>query len=639
VSDSATTAGVRLAYVVLAHERASQVAAHTQMLLNADPTGHVIVHYDLRSPAAEFAKLSAALAGHERAHLVADRVRCAWGMFGLVDGVVRALRVVRKCGLPCDYVYLLSSACVPIKPIAALKRFLSERQGMEFIEAEGPEWIVNGLREERYRFRHWFSFRTRRRLFDASWRIQRTLLLKRRLPKDLEFRFGSQWWCLTRKTCLAILDFIDQRPADYRFFRTTFIPDELFFQTLTASLTRRDRIFGRNLTFFRFTRKGRPVTFYEDHLELLQQLPYFFARKVSLTAATLRRRLELLAGAADDGQPLLGPPLSPALALNYDERVSHNVDFPKPGQAFYGDQRFAGWPSSLQAYQRAFCVLYGPPCITRLIREHLSSVAGITQIGRPFHPDEIHLLPASPEFAAFGTRDLAIRDMDRPLYLSRLLMRARGLPIIEMAPGDDNHAEWYLHRAPNVIFVACTPAAVGDEEWVRLYWMLAALDLTDNTVKRPTVARETENLERVRQRIDAYADAIWGQSHRKWVNNAILGPEASEQLVPLRWGGGERHRRIARRLLALRLRSVQRKFGADVRPLLLGLADIEPRLVTVPGPEMLAALPAQWAQLAQHIASSEHLRGDRRLTAVADRAARSELRTQAEGHRAPMPGA
>src|SRR5215469_9156411 len=101
---------IRLAYVVLAHESASRVAAHAEMLANADPTGQVIVHYDRNSPAGEFAALTAALAGRERVHLVANRVRCGWGMFGLVDAVVRALRIIRERELGCDYVFLLSSS-------------------------------------------------------------------------------------------------------------------------------------------------------------------------------------------------------------------------------------------------------------------------------------------------------------------------------------------------------------------------------------------------------------------------------------------------------------------------------------------------------------------------------------------------
>ncbi len=632
------TAAIRVAYVVLAHESARQVAAHAEMLLNDDPTGHVLVHYDLNSPRAEFAALSAALAGHERAHLLANRVRCTWGMFGLVEAVLRALRVIRDRELSCDYVYLLSSSCVPIKPIAKLKRYLAARRGMEFIEAEGPDWVVSGLREERYRFHHWFSFRTHRRLFDASWRIQRSLFIRRRTPKELELRFGSQWWCLTRQTCLAILDFIDRRPRVYRFFRTTWIPDELFFQSLTASLARRDRIFGRNLTFFKFSRKGRPVTFYEDHLELLEGLPYFFARKVSATASSMRRRLESLAAAPDDGQDLPAPPASPSLAFNYSERVSQNVDFPRPGQLFYGDQRFHGWPASLQSFRRAFGVLHGPPCITRVVREHLSGVAGITLIGRPLHPEEINLVAAGADYQGFGTHDLEIRDMDRPLYLSRLLTRARGFPIIEIAPGDDNDAEWYLHRASNVVFISCTPAAAGDEEWVRLYWILAALDVMRNAERRPAAVGEAESLDRVRQRVDAYVDTVCGASHRDWVNNAILGPEASDQLVPLRFGGGERLRRVSRRLLSRRLQGLQRKFGAEIRPLLIGLADLEPRLADLPGPEMVAALPAQWAQLVQHIATAEVRPSDRRLSAVADRPARADPRTQAEGQKVGRSG-
>src|SRR5437764_1457319 len=81
---------------------------------------HVVVHYDLNSPDAQFAELQRSFETRERAWLVRDRVACGWGLFGLVDGVVRALRVLREHNVACDYVYLLSGSCMPTKPLATL---------------------------------------------------------------------------------------------------------------------------------------------------------------------------------------------------------------------------------------------------------------------------------------------------------------------------------------------------------------------------------------------------------------------------------------------------------------------------------------------------------------------------------------
>ena len=184
---------VSIAYLLLAHESPDGVADHVRLLLAADPTAHVVVHYDAQAPQREFAALQAALSHDPRALLVEDRVHCEWGRFSLVDAVVRSLRAIRDREIECDYVYLLSCSCVPVKPIAALKRFLRESAGLEFIEAHPASWIKSGLREDRYSRFHWFSWRTQRKLFDASVFLQRMLRIRRRVPTGLSIRFGSQW--------------------------------------------------------------------------------------------------------------------------------------------------------------------------------------------------------------------------------------------------------------------------------------------------------------------------------------------------------------------------------------------------------------------------------------------------------------
>ena len=409
VESEPSSSKLALAYVLLAHESARQISEQVHTLLTADHTAHVVVHYDLNSPPDQYAALEQAFAGNDRAWLVKERVKCGWGRFGLVDGVVRALRVLRDHKVECDYVYLLSGSCMPTKPLATLKRFLVENRGMEFIEAHPAEWMVDGLREERYQYRHWFSHRTHRSLFEASWRIQRFLGLKLRLPKRLVARFGPQWWCLTSETCFAILDFIDRNRAAYRFFETTWIPDELFFQTLASSIATPARIFGNSLTFFKFTRKGRPITFYDDHLELVPQLPCFFARKISPTAHALRQRLAEIAAAPDDGGEF--PPLGArSEVFDYDKRVVAQTGHAVPGQLYYGGQSFIEWPASLASVRRPFVVLHGPPAVTRIVADHIRQFTGLTLLGRVFSPEKVQLEPLGEAYLGFGPEDALIRD-------------------------------------------------------------------------------------------------------------------------------------------------------------------------------------------------------------------------------------
>jgi hypothetical protein len=113
-------------------------------------------------------------------------------------------------------------------------------------------------------------------------------------PADLQIQIGSQWWCLRRRTVEGVLAFLDRRPDVMRFFRTTWIPDETFFQTLVRHLVPDEEIRTRTLTFLMFTDYGMPVTFYNDHYDLLTTQDYLFARKISPDATALKQRLGAL---------------------------------------------------------------------------------------------------------------------------------------------------------------------------------------------------------------------------------------------------------------------------------------------------------------------------------------------------------
>ena len=79
-----------------------------------------------------------------------------------------------------------------------------------------------------------------------------------------------------------------------RFFRTTWIPDETFFQTVVRHVVPEAEIRTRTLTFLMFTDYGMPVVFYDDHYDLLLNQDFLFARKISPEARDLKRRLGLL---------------------------------------------------------------------------------------------------------------------------------------------------------------------------------------------------------------------------------------------------------------------------------------------------------------------------------------------------------
>jgi hypothetical protein len=283
----------RVAYILLCHRNPAAVVAQARQLTAAGD--RVAIHLDARAPQADFDRLRSDLRDAPGVTF-ARRVRCGWGEWSLVAATLEGVKAALAAFPDATHLYLLSGDCMAIKTAQWTHAFLDARDAdhIETVDFRTGGWIRTGLREERLIYRHVFNERARKRLFYAALDLQKRLGLSRRTPSGLRIMIGSQWWCLRRRTAEAILDFMKDRPDVVRFFRTTWIPDETFFQTLVAHLVPEDEIVPGTPTFLMFTDYGMPVTFYNDHYDLLLAQDAPFARKVSTEARQLRARLGTL---------------------------------------------------------------------------------------------------------------------------------------------------------------------------------------------------------------------------------------------------------------------------------------------------------------------------------------------------------
>lgn len=256
----------------------------------------VAVHLDARAGRAATRALRDGLRDLPGALPAPRQIRCNWGGWSLVRAALITLRAARDAFPDASHFYLISGDCRPVKPGIQIRQMLSDTD-QDWIEAQDfltSDWIKTGMKDERLIYRHMFNERRQTRAFYASLRLQKRLGLTRRPPRDLRIRIGSQWWCLRRDTVDRVLRFCRKRRDVMRFFATTWIPDESFFQTLVHHLVPQDQISGRSPTFLMFSDYGLPVAFHDDHADLLMRQTAFFARKICPDAGGLRARLDAL---------------------------------------------------------------------------------------------------------------------------------------------------------------------------------------------------------------------------------------------------------------------------------------------------------------------------------------------------------
>jgi hypothetical protein len=283
----------KIAFLLLCHQNAQGVEDQVRALTSRGDC--VTIHADLNAGPEFRADLERGCADMPNVTM-AKSVRCGWGEWSLVQATLNMIETARHSFPDATHFFLMSGDCMPIKPAEYLHETLraADRDYIQHADFFEDNWIKTGMTKDRLVYRHWFNERKQKRLFYASLNAQRKLGLSRSIPKGLKMKIGSQWWVLRRNTIDLILKFISERRDVVRFFKTTWIPDETFFQTLTMKTVAREEVENNPPSFLMFSDYGKPVTFYADHFEMLCGQWQFAARKISQNDLALRSRLAQL---------------------------------------------------------------------------------------------------------------------------------------------------------------------------------------------------------------------------------------------------------------------------------------------------------------------------------------------------------
>lgn len=281
----------KIAYILLCHKDPLAIIAQAEQLT---ATGDCIaIHFDARAKQSDYTTIKTALGDNPNVAFAHKRIKCGWGEWSLVQATLNALETAVEAFPRATHFYMLSGDCMAIKTAEYAHNYLDQHD-CDFIESFDffeSNWIKTGMKEDRLIYRHFFNERTQPKRFYRGLELQQKLGLTRDIPHDIQVQIGSQWWCLRRQTAEAILDFVNSRRDVVRFFSTTWIPDETFFQTVVRHLIPEAEINCRTLTFLMFSDYGMPVIFHNDHYDLLLNQDFLFARKISPDAKALKTRL------------------------------------------------------------------------------------------------------------------------------------------------------------------------------------------------------------------------------------------------------------------------------------------------------------------------------------------------------------
>lgn len=440
-----------LAFLVLAHDGAAQLIELIETLTSDGDT--VAVHFDARGSDRDFAEVRARFDGRADI-LFARREACGWGDFSLVRATLNGIEALRATGRGFDYAYLLSGADLPLKSIRSLKAYLAGQlpDGAEFIESvplDRGKWVKGGLERERFIYRHIFNERRNPQLFGMFWKAQRALGLEVRPPRDIRIALGSQWWCLTWKTCLSVVDFVAARPDVIRYFARTWIPDESFFQSIVRAVVPEDRIRNLTLTFYQFTDYGKPYVFFDEHANFLLRLNRFFGRKVAYSAVELRRRLHAIGRNADvapvDPERAIAPILeldARRLTQRFPSRTRRTIgEFIEPRVA---DVPFTGKFLLLNLLPADLTTYSGLAAGTR-------QGDGWIMHGHLFNPERIRFADDAEMYGGYSARDTAAARELPGVFLANIMAAGPDVTIYSASWVEGLEPATDLQTAENVL--------------------------------------------------------------------------------------------------------------------------------------------------------------------------------------------
>jgi len=230
---------MKIAYLLLANNQ----PLHLSRLINRlNHTGtRFFVHVDKSSDLREFANY---LHGSS-ATLIRPRLSSPWGGLGIVKATLSGIKAIIRSGFDYDYIVLISGNDYPIKPNKFISEFLSaNNQSSNYIYCH----VMNpGIDHEEFRRIQKYFVRVGSNLIiypgqNASITLAEKLtqrfckLLFGNYPRQfipgVVPVFGSQWWALNNKAIKFIATYLDDNPEFLKYFRYSFVPDEMFFQTI-----------------------------------------------------------------------------------------------------------------------------------------------------------------------------------------------------------------------------------------------------------------------------------------------------------------------------------------------------------------------------------------------------------------------
>lgn len=267
---------MKIAHLILAHNAPEQLARLVNRLQHADAA--FFIHIDAKADIKPFLHL----ADSGNVHFIQKREKVFWGAYSIVQATVNGFREILATK-DFTHINLLSGADYPLRSTQEIHDFFSvnaDNNYMHFLSV-ADEWQEAIPRLKEY---HLTNYQ-----FPGKYKVQRVLnkiLPEREMPNGLVPFGRSQWFTITTAAAAYIIGYLDRHPGVVSFFKWTWAPDEIIFQTILYNSDFRKQMINANLRYVDWSEgKPSPKTLTIQDLTNVLSSGNLFARKFDTQAS------------------------------------------------------------------------------------------------------------------------------------------------------------------------------------------------------------------------------------------------------------------------------------------------------------------------------------------------------------------
>lgn len=273
------------AYIILAHKQPDQLYRLVERL--DDGQSVFFIHIDKKASITDFEIL---LNFGEKVKIV-KREDCKWGGISIVVAILNGMKAIKESNLKIERISLLSGQDYPIKSNDYINNFFKTSPYSIFIRYwEIPNYEIWKWRGGLFRLdKYFFGLKPYQRFISKTLNFLAILFsaFKRRMPYNLLPYGGWMWWTIDMDALNYILKFLEDHPKYLQYHKHTFVPDEIFFQTILLNSNDKkllEKINNNDIRYIHWEKftDSHPETLTKNSIKEITEADGLFARKFDI---------------------------------------------------------------------------------------------------------------------------------------------------------------------------------------------------------------------------------------------------------------------------------------------------------------------------------------------------------------------